>query len=203
MGWHPRGVPRRLGLGGRSGVQTFLITLAIVSLVVMAAFFPQPKKGLKPKKTRKPIPRRGPIRVRDNPLKANCRKPLKKTQAQCIAEYRAEQLANTSPAVEALESALRGLGIRFRREEVVLVDYRRFFLVDVYCPDLRICFEADGQQHKEQRVYDNDRDAIIERLMVCKVIRRWNGWFLSGDLKHKILCALNDTKARRHEFERV
>ena len=145
------------------------------------------KKFLAPKR----IPTRGPVKVRDNPQKRRYIKPRSKSQAQCIAEYRDEQLRYYSPAVEALESALRGLGIHYRREEPIIVDYKRFFLVDVWCMNIKVGFEADGQGHRMQNVYDRDRDTIIQAKTGFGISRQFNGWYLKPALKDRILVELS------------
>jgi len=52
-------------------------------------------------------------------------------------------------------------GLRFRRQ-VGIGEY----IVDFYCPQLRIVLELDGDSHftKEAVVYDNERNAYMESL---------------------------------------
>jgi very-short-patch-repair endonuclease len=184
-----------LGVSGMPDSQYVFLLLALGG-ALMAALSKFRSRRLTPKekpnrsKTRKPINTRGRITVHDNPFKIGCRKPLKLPQAQCIAIYRDEQLRMHSEAVAALLVALKGLGIEYRREEPVIVDYRQFFLVDVWCPGIRVGFECDGAQHRQQKPRDFDRDAIIRRLTGFRIIRKYNGWYSAPRLRERILNEL-------------
>jgi very-short-patch-repair endonuclease len=181
---------------GMQGEQFLLIMLAIgVAVMFGLSKFRSRRRTPKEKATRvklrRTIARRGRITILDNPLKIGLRQPLKVSQAQCVAIYRGEQLKiQQSPAVEALENELRSLGIPFRREEPIIVDYKRFFLVDVWCRNNRIGFEADGSHHRQQHPYDNDRDAIIQRLTGFKILRSYNRWYFKPGLRDRVLIEL-------------
>lgn len=166
-------------------------------LILMALFLSkfrsrrkQPKEKPDRRQPRKPIARRGHITVHDNPLKIDCRKAFTGSQADCIAKYRTHNLARYSPALEALDAAHRGLGILFRPEEPIIVDYRTFFLVDRWCYNIKVGWEADGNQHKGEDVHDRERDALIQRLTGFRIIRHWNSWYLRPGLSQRILIEL-------------
>jgi very-short-patch-repair endonuclease len=113
------------------------------------------------------------------------------------AKAQAENLARKSEAVEALCCALRSLGIEFRREEKVRAFGNTYF-IDVWCPTLRIAFEADGAQHKNTKPRDRGRDEDIAKVMNARVIRKWNSWYLTGDLRTKILNLISEPE--KHAF---
>ena len=50
------------------------------------------------------------------------------------------------------------LGLKFRRQHVI-----RGFVVDFYCPDLKLAVEIDGKIHEHQKEYDTLRQDLIER----------------------------------------
>ena len=50
------------------------------------------------------------------------------------------------------------LGLKFRRQYVV-----QGFILDFYCPDLRLAIEIDGSIHEGQREEDNWRQKILEQ----------------------------------------
>ncbi len=49
------------------------------------------------------------------------------------------------------------LGLKFRRQHAI-----NDFVVDFYCPDLKLALEIDGKIHENQREYDALRQKIIE-----------------------------------------
>jgi very-short-patch-repair endonuclease len=65
---------------------------------------------------------------------------------------------------------LRGYPIPFRRQMVI-----QNYIVDFYCPTLKLVIELDGSQHYEEDTmeYDSQRTAILEALG-CRVIRYSN-----------------------------
>jgi len=50
-------------------------------------------------------------------------------------------------------------GLKFRRQHVI-----RGFIVDFYCPELRLAVEIDGEVHMLQRAADVRRDEILGTL---------------------------------------
>ena len=55
-------------------------------------------------------------------------------------------------------------GWRFRRQHVV-----GGFIVDFYCPELRLAVEVDGDVHRSRDDYDRGRDRILAGLGVATV----------------------------------
>lgn len=49
------------------------------------------------------------------------------------------------------------------------------YILDFYCPTLRLAIELDGNQHKdkENQLYDKDRNEYLETIDI-KTIRFWN-----------------------------
>ncbi|MGD0585676.1 MAG: DUF559 domain-containing protein [Oryzomonas sp.] len=59
-------------------------------------------------------------------------------------------------------------GIKFRRQQAI-----EAYIVDFVSFDTRIVIELDGGQHKENEVYDEQRDACL-RANGFSVLRFWN-----------------------------
>ncbi len=55
-------------------------------------------------------------------------------------------------------------GLRFLRQYGV-----GSYIVDFYCPKMKLAVELDGGQHSDEDVarYDQDRDAFLARLGIC------------------------------------
>ncbi|MEI7512197.1 MAG: endonuclease domain-containing protein [Candidatus Uhrbacteria bacterium] len=63
----------------------------------------------------------------------------------------------------------RFLGLRFLRQYGV-----GHFILDFYCPQVRVAIELDGDSHTDEgAVRDQERDAILESDNI-QVIRFWN-----------------------------
>ena len=79
-------------------------------------------------------------------------------------------------------------GYKFRRQHSI-----GRYIVDFYCPKLKIVIEADGGHHnwEENIIYDEERTKYLNSLNI-KVIRYWNHEVLKGiddvlqDLENKI-----------------
>ena len=79
--------------------------------------------------------------------------------------YRKMQFARSlrssqTPSEKIVWEMLRGrrcLGLKFRRQHT-LVGY----VVDFYCPELKLTVEIDGEIHKFQKEYDEIRQSDIE-----------------------------------------
>ena len=65
-------------------------------------------------------------------------------------------------------------GLRFRRQQII-----GNFIVDFYCPALRLVIELDGGIHEYQMEYDAWRQRKLEELG-CKVIRFTDFLVLNG-----------------------
>jgi len=80
-------------------------------------------------------------------------------------------------------------GYRFRRQYSV-----GRYIVDFYCPKLKLAIELDGGHHnqEEQIIYDEERTKYLNSLNI-KVVRYWNHEVLKGigyvleDLENKIM----------------
>ena len=88
--------------------------------------------------------------------KLNNRKELKAA--------RRDERNNAPPAEAALWSSLKGrqvLGLKFRRQHSIGP-----FMLDFYCPSVRLAIELDGQYHMNPTASanDSDRDAFIAEL---------------------------------------
>jgi len=50
-------------------------------------------------------------------------------------------------------------GLKFRRQHVI-----QYFIVDFYCPKVRLVIEIDGPVHDVQGEYDQEREKILQEL---------------------------------------
>jgi|SRR6266568_2277628 len=91
----------------------------------------------------------------------------------------------------------RLLGLKFRRQHVVAG-----FIVDFYCPELRLVLEIDGTQHSDtaQSEYDAARTAQLE-LRGLRAIRIRNDQLREDALK-ALLCRISPAVPPLHEVER-
>ncbi len=66
---------------------------------------------------------------------------------------------NSTEAEKALWRHLRArpFGLRFRRQYPIPP-----YIVDFYCPSIRLAIEVDGDSHEWQRDYDEHRDRAIQ-----------------------------------------
>jgi very-short-patch-repair endonuclease len=159
----------------------------LLSVALMAAFKSFPKKGLRPKKARRPLPIRGNLRRRALYLRW---KPPTPEQLAYAEQCRQENLRHHSPACEALEQELRQLGIAYRREEIVFYDGDLYVIVDFWLPNLKIGVECDGQQHRFQHRYDIQKDQMVREVTGFRICRRWNAWFLAPNLRGRLIDIL-------------
>jgi ATP-dependent helicase HrpA/adenine-specific DNA-methyltransferase len=62
------------------------------------------------------------------------------------------------------------LGLKFRRQHSIGP-----YIVDFYCPDIRLAIEIDGGQHNQEEniIYDEERTTYLNSLNI-KVVRYWN-----------------------------
>ncbi|KAA0206036.1 DUF559 domain-containing protein [Candidatus Uhrbacteria bacterium] len=88
-----------------------------------------------------------------------------------LTERRRELRRCSTDAERALWERLRGRrfqGLRFRRQFGV-----DRFILDFYCPRLRLGIEVDGDIHLHSQERDRERDEIIEAHNI-QVLRFWN-----------------------------
>jgi very-short-patch-repair endonuclease len=180
------------------GMSTKVCETLILSelLVVLLAFIaclmlirPQPKKGLKPKKKRKPLAVRG--RLKRRALAIRWREPTyeqREFARQCQIQNLA-QSENSPPSV-ALRAVLNDLGVRYQREAICWFDGDLFVILDFLLPDYKLCIEQDGLQHRFQHVYDWERDKMIAEVLDVRVFRKWNSFFLSPNLRDEMIKVL-------------
>ena len=76
----------------------------------------------------------------------------------------------------------RKLGIKFKRQYSI-----GGYVLDFYCPELKLVIELDGNQHseKENFLYDKDRTEFL-KVLGCKVLRIKN-LELERDIKKVLL----------------
>jgi very-short-patch-repair endonuclease len=92
-------------------------------------------------------------------------RPLDVIQGQRVSEeklLRARELRSAmTPAEARLWERLRGNrldGCHFRRQQVI-----DGFIVDFYCHAAALAVEVDGEIHRAQAEYDEERDGILAR----------------------------------------
>jgi very-short-patch-repair endonuclease len=159
------------------------ILVALLSvLAFLVTFRPNPKPIKKPKKRRYIQTR---TRLRRGAV-SNRYKPPTPEQRAFAEQCRQQNLGFHSPAIEALEQALRDIGIGFEREVVTWFDGNRFVIVDVLCRGIKIIIEADGAGHLRQKRYDIQRDAMLRDVTGCAVLREYNRYFLEPNLKERL-----------------
>jgi ATP-dependent DNA helicase RecQ len=77
----------------------------------------------------------------------------------------------------------RNLGYKFRRQHAI-----KFFIIDFYCAEVKLCIEIDGDTHltKEQQEYDAARTEYLE-WFGRKVIR-----FTNHDVRFNIHAVVQE-----------
>jgi len=91
-----------------------------------------------------------------------------KSKKQIKVEVSRQLRENQTEAEEKLWWMLRNryfLGHKFRRQHII-----DGFILDFYCPRIRLGIELDGDIHLKQRDYDNAWDRIIKNKGI-KIIR--------------------------------
>ena len=106
-----------------------------------------------------------------------------------IRDFAREMRQPQTPAEATLWKHLRNrnLGYKFRRQHAI-----KFFIIDFYCAQMKLCIEIDGDTHltREQQEYDTARTEYLESLG-RKVIR-----FTNNDVRfniHAVVQAILDT----------
>lgn len=88
-------------------------------------------------------------------------------------EERRKKLRNQSTTAEAtLWKLLKGrqaFGLKFRRQHSV-----GSYILDFYCPEVRLAIELDGEVHKSQEVYDDARTLFLKQEKGITVLRYEN-----------------------------
>lgn len=83
-----------------------------------------------------------------------------------VKELRKNQTREESLLWSKLRS--NQLGFKFRRQHPI-----QNYILDFYCPSLRLAIELDGGQHQENKEYDQTRTKLLNSLGI-KVLRFWN-----------------------------
>jgi very-short-patch-repair endonuclease len=101
---------------------------------------------------------------------------------------------NMTPAEDVLWKALNNRqieGFRFRRQHPM-----GRFILDFYCPQLKLAIEVDGDIHNEQQEYDQNRDQKLQEFG-CYILRFSNHQILL-DLPNVIKKITQITKTLSH-----
>lgn len=97
-------------------------------------------------------------------------------------KYKRQYLRNNATEVEKiLWNRLKNsqLGLKFRRQFSV-----SGYILDFYCPTVKLAIELDGEIHKFKTQYDRHRDQYLEAMEI-KTIRFTNDQ-VTNDLKNVI-----------------
>ncbi len=100
-------------------------------------------------------------------------------QNSILRDRRKELRKNATEAEKILRQFLKGSklgGLKFTRQYSVGP-----YILDFYCPKVRLAIELDGEQHKnpEARIYDKDRDDYLRNANI-QTIRFWNDEIISS-----------------------
>ena len=114
-----------------------------------------------------------------------------------VTELARELRSNPTSAERTLWPHLRKRrlnGYRFLRQKPIIYNQRNyqkhFFIADFYCAEKKLVLELDGEYHKYQQQYDQNRDKVITALGI-DVLRIKNEELKNIDLvKQKILQRL-------------
>jgi len=82
------------------------------------------------------------------------------------------------------------LGFKFRRQYIISP-----FIVDFYCPELKLALEIDGGIHESQKEYDRWRQGIIEEQGV-EFLR-----IDVADMDHTVPLIVDKIRRREREME--
>lgn len=96
-----------------------------------------------------------------------------------LRERRRELRNNQTPAEKVLWSKISKnqiLGLRFLRQYGIGP-----YILDFYCPKIRLGIELDGSIHreKENKIYDQDRTKFLKNLDI-EIVRFWNDEVLNN-----------------------
>ena len=103
---------------------------------------------------------------------------------------------NITDAEKEFEKNLKTIGIGYVFQQKISPDSKKFYVMDFYVPDKKICFEIDGNYHstEEQIKKDNKRTRDLQKLGI-KVIRIPNKEvFMNSHCINIIMNALHPTQ---------
>jgi hypothetical protein len=134
-----------------------------------------PKNGPKPKKPRKPIGRRTPLKKCRGAFKAvdNGKRTRRRTDGDVMAwalQKQHEKLGSLSPYQIAIGEFLRDNGIRFEFEKIWPNGDAPIFS-DIFLPDHHLTIEVDDRSHDHQGRHDKKRAMYIARNFSVGTIR--------------------------------
>ena len=78
---------------------------------------------------------------------------------------RKELRSHATPAEAVLWKMLKGRnadGMKFRRQQGIGP-----YVLDFYCPELRLCVELDGSSHDYKYEYDEQRTEFLQKQGIC------------------------------------
>ncbi len=99
-----------------------------------------------------------------------------------LKERRKTLRKNSSYEEKVLWNHLRGkgLGRKFRRQSSIGP-----FIVDFYCPELKLVIEIDGGDHRQKQEYDTERECFLSE-QGCNILR-----FSNDDIRCRLQSTLN------------
>jgi very-short-patch-repair endonuclease len=89
-----------------------------------------------------------------------------------------KEMTDSEKRVWSIMKGKQMMGFKFRRQHPITVDHdqrghRTYFIIDFYCPELKLGIEVDGPIHSTQRHYDQLRDSLLEEKGI-KIFRLTN-----------------------------
>ena len=120
----------------------------------------------------------------------NRRKPLPTNES--LKKYAVEMRKNqTDEEKKVWYQILKGRTPKFHRQRII-----GNYIVDFYCPQLRLAIEIDGYQHfyEENIEYDNKRTEYIESQDIY--ILRFENTEVNNDIEYVKYIINNDCEAR-------
>ena len=109
---------------------------------------------------------------------------------QIQKDRRRELRGNQTEAEELLWKSIRDRrlgGLKFRRQYSTGP-----YILDFFCAEKRLAVELDGEQHKDAREYDTERDNYLKDKDI-KVLRFWNGE-VTADVEGVLRVILENVK---------
>ncbi len=86
-----------------------------------------------------------------------------------VTDNRKELRNHSTPAEAILWRMLKGkqrAGLKFRRQHSVGP-----YILDFYCPQIKLAIELDGEVHNRQQDYDEQRSYFLNRVDDIEVLR--------------------------------
>jgi very-short-patch-repair endonuclease len=89
---------------------------------------------------------------------------LRKYSSPCKSQFAREMRRSQTTSEDILWQRIRRrqcVGLRFRRQAVILG-----WIVDFWCPALRLVVEVDGPHHAMRQAYDERRDEVMSEAAI-------------------------------------